>query len=131
MYENEVAKGSAWLDKVRPGWHKEIDVETLNLGRPEACTLGQTFGRLASENLCQDGNFSIPHGFGLIFKMPLRKGFLGFGTVEDRGTLAAQKVKAYRILSATWIQEILRRRANDRLQAESLEKTKRSNPVQS
>lgn len=39
-----VARGAALLDVQRPGWEDEIDLSYLNLGDPDRCVLGQTYG---------------------------------------------------------------------------------------
>ena len=39
-----VAAGAAWLDENRPGWVERIDLQTLNLGDPCRCVLGQEYG---------------------------------------------------------------------------------------
>jgi hypothetical protein len=38
-----VAAGAAWLDANRPGWVERIDLDTLDLGDPCRCVLGQDF----------------------------------------------------------------------------------------
>lgn len=37
----DIARGSAYLDDVSPGWHDEIDTETLDLNSGDHCVLGQ------------------------------------------------------------------------------------------
>ena len=44
--QKRIDKGVAWLDKVRPGWEKEIDVETLEMSEMDSCILGQLFGNV-------------------------------------------------------------------------------------
>lgn len=39
-----VLKGAALLDRVRPGWEKGVDVETLDIRSHNKCVLGQTYG---------------------------------------------------------------------------------------
>lgn len=39
-----VTRGAALLDKVRPGWHHEIKVGTLDLADSCRCVLGQIYG---------------------------------------------------------------------------------------
>lgn len=36
-----VAAGAAFLDGQDPGWWREIDLESLDLGEPDLCVLGQ------------------------------------------------------------------------------------------
>lgn len=40
----EVQRGAALLDEVRPGWEKEIDVDTLDAQDGSLCPLAQVFG---------------------------------------------------------------------------------------
>lgn len=42
--EERVAAGARWLDEHRPGWVDRIDLETLDLGDPCRCVLGQEYG---------------------------------------------------------------------------------------
>lgn len=42
--EERVTAGAAWLDEHRPGWWQRIDLETLDLGDPCKCVLGQEYG---------------------------------------------------------------------------------------
>lgn len=37
----DIARGSAYLDDVSPGWHDEVDTETLDLNSGDRCVLGQ------------------------------------------------------------------------------------------
>lgn len=129
MFEQVVAKGSAWLDEAAPGWWKKIDIKTLGLSDYSRCTLGQTFGVVASKNLCMDGAFSIPHGFmvsGVHIVDPIVvSSFWGKKTVANEAEVKEAKRRydnAYAELTGVWIREILRRRAADRMQSEALEK---------
>lgn len=38
------ATGAVLLDHEKPGWWKEVDVNTLDLGNPAYCVLGQLYG---------------------------------------------------------------------------------------
>lgn len=39
-----VAKGAAFLDRTRPGWFTQIDIDTLNLVDGCRCVLAQSYG---------------------------------------------------------------------------------------
>ena len=39
--EKRVARGAAWLDRVKPGWFKLIDLDALDLRSGCSCVLGQ------------------------------------------------------------------------------------------
>jgi hypothetical protein len=41
--EARVAKGAAYLDRVRPGWFNRIDVGTLTLQSPKSCVMAQSY----------------------------------------------------------------------------------------
>lgn len=38
------ARGAALLDVARPGWHDEIDTNTLDINSATRCVLGQLYG---------------------------------------------------------------------------------------
>ena len=38
-----VNKGAKFLDKVHPGWHKEINLDQLRLGNSKQCLLGSLY----------------------------------------------------------------------------------------
>lgn len=130
MYEIEVARGVAWLDKVAPGWHNKIDLNKFTLYTYRSCALGQIFGELASTNLCNDTDFSKLHGFWVPINpiMKTETGFFGKKTIV-RNEEEIEKVKktVYQILTSQWTQRILDRRASDRLQEEALNKVSKTN----
>ncbi len=39
-----VARGAAYLDRVRPAWRSEIDVERLDISDGGDCVIGQLYG---------------------------------------------------------------------------------------
>jgi len=41
--QRKVKKGIIWLNEVKPGWYKEIDVETLRMDNRYSCVCGQLF----------------------------------------------------------------------------------------
>lgn len=43
-----VERGAAWLDETRPGWWREVDLATLDLGSSCRCVLGQVFEKDAA-----------------------------------------------------------------------------------
>lgn len=126
MYEEKVKAGAAWLDQVAPGWHNKADINKLDLGYSSACTLGQTLGALASKNLCTDSKFSVPRGF--LVQSYIRSEKTWFGKTRHIYMTDGDLKTEYRKLSSAWIQEILRRRANDRIMAESANKVSTSKP---
>lgn len=43
MYEDEIKRGMAWLEEIRPGSLATINLDRLDLSSPEDCPLGQIF----------------------------------------------------------------------------------------
>jgi hypothetical protein len=43
MHENEIGRGMALLDAVRPGWENEVDTDRLVLNRCDKCVIGQLY----------------------------------------------------------------------------------------
>jgi hypothetical protein len=43
--DDRVAAGASWLDANRPGWWQRINLDTLDLGDPCNCVLGQEYGQ--------------------------------------------------------------------------------------
>lgn len=39
-----VAKGAKLLDKILPGWHRQVDLDKLNMQSGTMCMMGQLFG---------------------------------------------------------------------------------------
>lgn len=49
MGAKEVAAGAAWLDEVKPGWEREIDLGTLDLTQCHHCVCGQSLRDVAED----------------------------------------------------------------------------------
>lgn len=49
-----VKKGAKLLDKILPGWHKQVHLERLWMGDPSLCMLGQLFGPRVEGALAQE-----------------------------------------------------------------------------
>lgn len=62
-----VARGVELLDRVRPGWAKEVDLDRLDVGRCDRCVLGQVFGSYGTGLVIAFPNLtageSVAHGF--------------------------------------------------------------------
>jgi hypothetical protein len=64
-----VEAGAAFLDKRRPGWDRLIDLDTLDMGDPRNCVLGQLYGIIYAaiigvfvddeERLGFEGNYAV------------------------------------------------------------------------
>jgi hypothetical protein len=63
--DDRVAAGAAWLDANRPGWWQRINLDTLDLGDPCRCVLGQEYGDFADgpEELVDDTKSVVANGF--------------------------------------------------------------------
>lgn len=98
MFEEQVAKGAAFLDKWRPGWARMIDVETLDISSCSRCVCGQLAGEAAARNGLQiNRDRMVELGFMLSVEEMLAK---GFSSIE----------RPFRELRKTWISEISHRR---------------------
>jgi hypothetical protein len=125
MYEKEVLNGAAWLDRMNPGWYKKVELNGLDLMYPSSCSLGQTLGKNVSTHLCDDMAFSVSHGFNLRLLPTIEtqtKGYIFKKKVEVQVPVSPERRnKSFSVLTAAWIQEILRRREKDRLMKEAQE----------
>lgn len=73
-HEERAARGAKWLDRVRPGWYKQVDPETLD-DSPTRCVIGQTFG---DYNEVVNEKFYLPAGWHRSRKMLFHPGmYLG------------------------------------------------------
>jgi hypothetical protein len=67
--DDRVAAGSAWLDANRPGWWQRINLDTLDLGDPCRCVLGQEYGDYfdaPNEAVGDIGDASIERGYDVL-----------------------------------------------------------------
>jgi hypothetical protein len=55
MGAKEVAAGAAWLDKVKPGWERGMDLGVLDLNDCYNCVLGQSLREVAAEKGYESG----------------------------------------------------------------------------
>ena len=44
MFAARIARGCKVLNKIKPGWTREIDLDDLDMGNCGRCVLGQLFG---------------------------------------------------------------------------------------
>jgi hypothetical protein len=84
-----VAAGAAWLDANRPGWVERIDLETLDLGDPCRCIVGQLNVQWGGLKIADDPRW---HAASLGFDTWLAEGY------------------EYSALTAAWRQLIIARR---------------------
>lgn len=62
--EERVARGAARLDEVRPGWHRNVNVQTLDISSGRNCALGQVFGSYGVGTVAAGVTIdSAQHGF--------------------------------------------------------------------
>lgn len=64
-----VRRGAALLDRTKPGWAEEIDLEKLNLGSGTHCVLGQLYlsYRIGCRKLGLSDHVQVESGFYLDF----------------------------------------------------------------
>mgnify|MGYP001579837752 CR=1 FL=1 len=48
-----VAAGAKFMDEILPGWYKQVNLKTLEMGNGNLCILGQTFGVHAEKCLAK------------------------------------------------------------------------------
>lgn len=60
-----VTRGAHWLDLHTPDWSDEIDVDTLRMGSPRQCILGQVYGNyfVAADQFTLTCSATIKLGF--------------------------------------------------------------------
>jgi hypothetical protein len=103
MNEN-VARGAAILDELRPGWYQDIDLEKLDLISSWHCVLGQLYGHFG-EGLQATMTYRYRDGWG-VFGSASAFGFMpADGYQESRPIL-------YELLKAEWTKVIIERRTN-------------------
>jgi hypothetical protein len=69
-----VFQGAEYLDGVRPGWEREIDLDTLDVSLADLCVLGQLY--LSFKNAVITLDFSVDElvscGFVVVGTWPVR-----------------------------------------------------------
>lgn len=109
--KDNVARGAAKLDEIRPGWHQTINLSTLNMAYASYCIVGQLgavqFGTLwpiAVERL-----FGPGFGCGTVF-----------GVYLDP-SVSCNYLRQYTQLKQLWEAEILTRRlADEKVKADAM-----------
>lgn len=97
----EVERGVALLDRVRPGWERDVNVMTIDIRSWKNCVLGQVYGSFSSALsilIREESEFGIDfassHGFAVDARSP-----------EWRTLIHAE-------LASSWREAILARRRN-------------------
>lgn len=100
-----VARGAAHLDTVRPGWHEQIDIGTLELKSACRCIMGQLSNgqgwRVVDESLARSCRTAQAFGF------------LWDDDADDATTRADYEevfIRDYGVLQDAWIEAIADRR---------------------
>lgn len=88
--ERLAARGAAFMDRERPNWENDIDLNTLSLGSPEQCILGQHYGAYDMGTMA----------LGLSMRRQYRYGFIA----TKEGGCAE-----YPALTEAWAREIMTR----------------------
>lgn len=71
--EARVARGMALLDRARPGWHRRINLDRLDIADGRRCALGQTYGMYGwgVDRLGLSRGTSASHGFNANYVVPV------------------------------------------------------------
>ena len=97
-----VQQGAAYLDEMDPGWHRQVDPNTLELGSGRQCVLGQLHGefRLGLGRSRLISLSSAP-------RASLSPVAYGFKCVE--GVSGEWQARDYELLTAAWRNAVLAR----------------------
>lgn len=102
---SRVNAGAAKLDRERPGWHKEINLDVLDISDCYRCILGQLWGFYGDGLNVVLPDLSTPgYEFGFSSEIVLYK---------THKHLASTQEDEYRRLTQYWIEAIKSRRAED------------------
>lgn len=64
MNTQEMVEAAAkWMDDRKPGWERQLDLGTFDIGHAEVCIVGQTFGQHMFEIVNQE----VPIAFRKVF----------------------------------------------------------------
>jgi hypothetical protein len=93
-YQQDVAKGAAWLDENRPGWEFKLDLAELNLSSAQTCVLGQIDGNFweSLSKMHRDGD----DGAQFEISWAAERGFFVITDEMDEAT------RAYNQLTDAW-----------------------------
>lgn len=112
LVRSRIERGARLLDERRPGWHQEINLDTLNLNSYHNCVLGQLYGRY-DRGALRLGLISvsefISNGAGRGLKIPDAP--WGFNT-----NLTFSEFALPHTFKKLWVEQILARREEDRRQ---------------
>lgn len=100
--EERVESGARWLDEHRPGWWRRIDLDTLDLGDPCKCVLGQEYGDFSYAPVDNLGHPSVAG-----------KGFNALAFIAPLPIDYAAAEKELDDLTAEWCRLIEHRRVDD------------------
>lgn len=104
MFNRQVVKGAAILDKLIPNWEDMIDLDRLNLVKPQDCVCGQLKYKLGREHKLYHNLSDLSFGYDSGFNVPSRYYF-------DKDGKPNEGYNVYAILTNTWKKFILKRRA--------------------
>jgi hypothetical protein len=104
MYEEQINEGVALLDRIKPGWYHQVELQMLNMNSCFNCVMGQLFGEFtkATEEVGHHPpdrwEWAAQYGFAL--------------TENEEGDPADSS--DYNRLSHEWVDTILRLRKERR-----------------
>lgn len=116
--EARVGEGAKWLDRHKPGWLGQINLNRLDLATCGECVLGQTFGdyvRIAFATGPHLGTYTDDFGWSGATRMPFSKAWAvshGFALSWPYGRpkFNAYEKRRWNTLREAWVTEILSRR---------------------
>ena len=104
--QQRAARGADYLDEVDPGWHRRVDVLTMELAHATCCVLGQLHGDFRA-------GLSRSHLLSMGSAPRASLSPVHFGFLCEQGADAALQEADYRNLNRAWQQEVLRRQELD------------------
>lgn len=108
-------RGAELLDRIRPGWHNEIDLDTLEVSDFERCVLGQLYGNYGeggdvifdSAGILWDTSNSVHLGFNKVVHIPEEL------STDGDDARRAYIIERYAPLTTMWQELTLARRHMD------------------
>lgn len=90
ILQRRVKKGIKYLNEVKPGWHKKINLDILSLSNERVCICGQIFENFFNVILASDNSFgrATPRKkISMTMKQAVSKGFVLDGDGGSYDTL--------------------------------------------
>lgn len=113
MFEEEIERGVAVLDNVKPQWYHHVDLDALNLDNCYHCVLGQLFGDFEDgvSDLRRITGWSGGDGWQFAAEYGFSVGVMEFEDDEDLDEATARN---YDTLTKEWVAAIIKIRQERR-----------------